>query len=128
MSTCGVVAYARFMRQGHFDELRKAIFRDFLSSEQHKEFREQLELFLHEHVSQDAERLAYRDARLRQSDVMRALDQHPIFEQLLTVLSQDRGENGLCFGEDGRVAEQVRSQLRSMLYSHITLPNDEHPV
>ena len=44
------------MRQGHFDQLRKEMLRDFLQSERHAAFREQLESYLHDYVSKDAER------------------------------------------------------------------------
>lgn len=104
------------MRQGHFDQLRKEMLRDFLQSERHAAFREQLESFLHEYVSNDAERLAYRDARLRQSDVMHALDQHPLFGELVSDLSQH--DRASWLGEDGRLAQQVRAQLTRMIQAH----------
>ena len=116
MSTCVCVLMTRFMRQGHFDQLRKQMLRDFLQSERHAAFREQLESYLHDYVSKDAERLAYRDARLRQSDIMHALDQHPLFDELVSDLSKQGKESWL--GEGGRLAEQVREQVTRMIQAH----------
>ena len=106
-----------FMRQGHFDQLRKQMLHEFLQSEEHAVFREQLETRLHECVTKDVDRLAFRDPRLRQSDVMRALDKDPIFDQLLSNLSRP-GQTAPWLGEHGRLAEQVREQLTAMIQAH----------
>lgn len=103
-----------FKRQGHFDQIRKKLFNAFLQSDQHAPFRAELEAFLKEHVMAEADRMAYRDARLRHSDLMHALDKQPYLDQLVRDLCRNDDKDGLL-SNDSAVSRQIRDQVVAMV-------------
>lgn len=109
-----------FKRQGHFDQIRKNLFNAFLQSEQHSAFQAELETFLKDHVMAEADRMVYRDARLRHSDLMHALDQQPFLEQLVRELCRNGEKEGGLLSDDSSISHQVHEQVATMVMDDTT--------
>ncbi|WFD31708.1 hypothetical protein MSPP1_002747 [Malassezia sp. CBS 17886] len=77
----------RFKRQGHFDHMRKHLFQQFQHSAHQQALLEQIESHLKQHVRAEADRLAYRDARLRHSELMHEADRLPVLDKLVDAMS-----------------------------------------
>ena len=106
-----------FKRQGHFDQIRKQLFLEFFQSERQRQFRDHIEAHLSLHIDHEADRLARRDARLRHSDLMHELDQHPLLDELVREL--DEGPAPLLAPE-GSVTKQITGQLEAMVRENST--------
>ncbi|KAL4402090.1 hypothetical protein ACI68E_001742 [Malassezia pachydermatis] len=109
----------QYKQQGHFDQTRKALYQAFLQSEQYKEVHAKLHAFMQAYVEKGADRLVYRDARLRHSDLMHALNREPWFEEAMSALANTKDESQTTsqpwLDEHGDLAQQVRAQLALML-------------
>ena len=108
-----------FKRQGHFDQIRKKLFDAFLQSDQHAAFRAELEVFLKDHVMAEADRMVYRDARLRHSDLMRAFDQQPYLDELVRELCRNGDKEGLL-SDDSPISHQVHEQVVTMMATDVS--------
>ncbi|PKI84038.1 hypothetical protein MVES1_002083 [Malassezia vespertilionis] len=112
-----------FKRQGHFDQARKQLFQNFQQSAHHAAFLEQSEACMMQYVDKEADRLVYRDARLRHGELMRALEQLPLFTELVESLSKQTHDMGTdvpkeaMLGAQGQIAQQMRSQLAQMIFA-----------
>ncbi|WFD27321.1 hypothetical protein MNAN1_002317 [Malassezia nana] len=109
-----------FKRQGHFDQIRKSLFQAFLQSEQHAAFRAEAEAFLKGHVMAEVDRMVYRDARLRHSDLMHALDQQPFLDQLLRELCRNGSTGEGLLSDDSPITHQIREQVMAMVPHDVT--------
>lgn len=109
-----------FKRQGHFDQVRKQILQDFQHSAHQEEFAQEAEAAMMHYIQDNPERLVYRDARLRHSDLMRELDRTPLLDQLVAKLSANQegsdasSDPSALLGPEGRIAKQIRRQLVQM--------------
>ena len=114
-----------FKRQGHFDLIRKQILHEFQQSAHHAAFVEQADNAMMDALKKRPDHYVFRDARLRHSDLLRELDQNPLFPDLVGKLAAPHamsesasggdGDGEALLGPRGRVGQQVREQLAQML-------------
>lgn len=114
-----------FKRQGHFDQIRKQLFQEFQQSAQLAEFKEAAEACMMQYTEKEPDRLVFRDARLRHSDLIRELDRHPLLDQLVEKMSrtdavkaegegQGQASADTLLGAHGQIAQQIRQQIVQM--------------
>lgn len=112
-----------FKRQGHFDQIRKQLFQEFQQSAQLAEFKEAAEACMMQYTEKEPDRLVFRDARLRHSDLMRELDRHPLLDQLVEKMGrtnapkaegEDEASANTLLGAHGQIAQQIRQQIVQM--------------
>lgn len=104
-----------FKRQGHFDEIRKQLYRDLRGSERHAAFEADVSSFLLRYTREHADHLVYRDPRLRQSDLMHAVAREPLLSELVARVADMDGSSSAVLGEHGAVAQRIRAQLPALL-------------
>ncbi|PWN49728.1 hypothetical protein IE53DRAFT_369520 [Violaceomyces palustris] len=84
-----------FKRQGHFDEMRKALLQSFQSGGLKRPLMERIEELLVSKVEEDHSRLSSRDSRLQHDALMREIDRFPVFDRLMEDLKkEDNHEDG----------------------------------
>ncbi|WFD43966.1 hypothetical protein MPSI1_002631 [Malassezia psittaci] len=111
-----------FKRQGKFDQIRKRILHEFQQSEHFPGFLQQAEESMLRFVESHADRLVFRDARLRHSDLMRELDQNPLLDQLVENMSQQNSagisaepSKPALLGQHSSTAYDIRQQIDAMV-------------
>ncbi|WFC99651.1 hypothetical protein MYAM1_002396 [Malassezia yamatoensis] len=112
-----------FKRQGQFDQIRKRILQEFQQSGHYPGFLQQAEESMLRFVESHADRLVFRDARLRHSDLMRELDQNPLLDQLVENISQQPNSAEIAadpakpalLGQHCSTAYDIRQQIHAMV-------------
>ncbi|WFD34471.1 hypothetical protein MCUN1_001312 [Malassezia cuniculi] len=108
-----------FKRRGHFDQVRKQLLQQFQEGGQMDAILKELDDRLEEHVTREADRLAFRDARLCHADLMRHADTLPIVNSLGERLrgSHDSAE-GALLAQDGPIAQTIAAHVAALVAAH----------
>ena len=106
-----------FKRRGNFDVLRKELMQAFRESVHMDGFLRQLDESMLAHIDKDADRLVYRDVRLRHSDLMHELDRQAIYQETIQRLSTPAGDGGPVplLGAGGAITQRITERIADFL-------------
>lgn len=105
-----------FKRRGYFDQVRKQLLQQFQEGHQGALLSE-LDDRLEEYVEKEADRLAFRDTRLRHADLMRHADRLPIVDSLGERLRDPQGVALLA--KDGPIAQLVSTHVSALVAARV---------
>lgn len=115
-----------FKRRGHFDMVRKQLLQQFQAGPHHDALVAELDARLAEHVDRDADRLAFRDARLRHAELLRHAERLSIVDSLGARLRDGRDADALL-ARDGPFAHTVAEHVAALVAGHAAEPHTETP-